>query len=88
MKKVIMKKLFTRWKVAQLVFMIFKEKNLQQMIRTQTSKEIGFLPIIQNDMVYQKIIFRLKSKFVYEMMEGDLEVKDYEQDLGEVNLIN
>ena len=46
------------------------------------------LPIIQKDMIYKKSIFKLKSKYVCEMMEGDLEIKDCEYDVGEVNLIN
>ena len=46
------------------------------------------LPIIQKDMIYKKSIFQLKSKYVCEMMEGDLEIKDCEYDVGEVNLIN
>ena len=33
-------------------------------------------------------MFQLRSKYVREMMEGDLEIKDYEYDVGEVNLIN
>jgi len=33
------------------------------------------LPIIQKDMIYNKSIFQLKSKYVCEMMEGDLEIK-------------
>ena len=46
------------------------------------------LPIIQKDMIYKKSIFQLKSKYVCEMMEGDLERNDCEYDVGEVNLIN
>ena len=46
------------------------------------------LPIIQKDMIYKKSIFQLKSKYVCEMMEGDLEIKDCEYDVGQVNLIN
>jgi len=46
------------------------------------------LPIIQKDMIYKKSIFQLKSKYVSEMMEYDLEIKDSEYDVGEVNLIN
>ena len=46
------------------------------------------LPIIQKDMIYKKSIFQLKSKYVCEMMEGDLEIKDCKYDVGEVNLIN
>ena len=45
-------------------------------------------PIIQKDMIYKKFIFQLKSKYVCEMIEGDLEIKDYEYDIGKVNLIN
>ena len=30
----------------------------------------------------------MKSKYICEMMEEDLEIKDYEYDVGEVNLIN
>ena len=39
-------------------------------------------------MIYKKSIFQLKSKYVCEMMKGDLEIKDCEYDVGEVNLIN
>jgi len=46
------------------------------------------LPIIQKDMIYKKSIFQLKSEYVCEMMEEDLEIKDCEYDVGEVNLIN
>ena len=45
-------------------------------------------PTIQKDMIYKKSIFQLKSKYVCEMMEGDMEIKDCEYDVGEVNLIN
>jgi len=44
--------------------------------------------IIQKDMNYKKFIFQLKNKYACEMMEGDLEIKNYEYDVGEVNLIN
>ena len=37
-------------------------------------------------MIY-KSIFQLKSKYICEMMEGDLEIKDCEFDVGEINLI-
>jgi len=46
------------------------------------------LPIIQKYTIYKKFIFQLKSKYVCEMMKGDLEIKDCEYDVGEVNLIN
>jgi len=39
-------------------------------------------------MIYKKSIFQLKSKHVCEMMEGDLQIKVLEYDVGEVNLIN
>jgi len=39
-------------------------------------------------MIYRKSIVQLKSKYVCEMMEGDLEIKGCEYDVGEVNLIN
>ena len=39
-------------------------------------------------MTYKKFIFQLKSKYVCEIMEDDLEIKDCEYDVGEVNLIN
>jgi len=44
----------------------------------------------RNSEIYdlKKSIFQLNSKYVYEMMEGDLEIKDCEYDVGEVNLIN
>jgi len=46
------------------------------------------LSIIQKGMIYTKSIFQLKSKYVCEMMEGDLQIKDCKYDVGEVNLIN
>ena len=39
-------------------------------------------------MTYKKFTFQLKSKYVFEMIEGDLEIKEREYDVGEVNLIN
>jgi len=33
------------------------------------------LPIIQKDIIYKKSIFQLKSKYICEMMEGDLQIK-------------
>ena len=39
-------------------------------------------------MIYKKFIFQLKSKYVCEMMERDMEIKDYKYDVEEVNLIN
>ena len=39
-------------------------------------------------MIYKKFIFQLKSKYVCEMREGDLEIKDCQYDVGEVTLIN
>ena len=39
-------------------------------------------------MIYKKSIFQLRSKYVCEMMEGNLEIKDCQYDVGEVNLIN
>ena len=39
-------------------------------------------------MIYKKFIFQLKSKHVWEMMEGGLEIKYCEYDIDEVNLIN
>ena len=46
------------------------------------------LPIIKKDMIYKKSIFQLKSGYECEMMEGDLKIKDYKNDVGEVNLIS
>jgi len=46
------------------------------------------LHIIWKDMIYKKSIFQLKSKHVYAMIKGDLEIKDCEYDVGEINLIN
>ena len=47
------------------------------------------LPTIQRKiMIYKKSIFQLKSKYICEMMEGDVEIKDCEYDVGEFNLIN
>ena len=34
------------------------------------------IPIIQKDMIYKKSIFQLKSKYICETIEGDLETKD------------
>jgi len=42
------------------------------------------LPIIQKDMIYKKFNFQLRSKYVCEMIKGDLEIKDYEYDVGEL----
>jgi len=39
-------------------------------------KGVWILPIIQKDMIYKKSIFQLKNKYMCEMMEGDLEIKD------------
>ena len=38
-------------------------------------------------MIYKKSIFQVKNKYVCEMMEGDMKIKDCEYDVGEVNLI-
>jgi len=46
------------------------------------------LSIIQKDIIYKKSIFQLKNKYVCEMTEGDLKIKDCEYDVGKVNLIN
>ena len=46
------------------------------------------ISIIQKDMIYKIFIFQLKSKYVCKRMAGDLEIKDCEDDVGEVNLIN
>jgi len=46
------------------------------------------LSIIQKDMIYKKFIFQFKSKYVCEMMEGDLEIRDCDYYVREVNLIN
>ena len=40
------------------------------------------LPKIQKDMIYRKSIFQLKTKYVCEMIEGDLEIKDCEYEVG------
>ena len=45
------------------------------------------LPIIKKDMIYRKSIESHMRK-LREMMEEDLEIKDYEYDVEEVNLIN
>ena len=39
-------------------------------------------------MIYKKSILQLQVKYVCEMMEGDLEIKDCKYDVREVNLIN
>jgi len=39
-------------------------------------------------MIFKKFIFQLKSKYVCEMMEADLVIKDCECDVREANLIN
>jgi len=38
--------------------------------------------------IYKKSIFQLMTKYVCKSMEEDLEIKDCEYDVGEVNLIN
>ena len=35
-------------------------------------------------MIYKKFIFQLKSEYVCEMMEGDLDTNDCEYDVGKV----
>ena len=37
-------------------------------------------------MIYKKSIFQLKNKYVCEMMDGHVEIKDCEYDVREVNL--
>jgi len=39
-------------------------------------------------MIYKKSIFQLKIKYICEIMEGDLEIKNCKYDVEEVNLIN
>jgi len=39
-------------------------------------------------MIYKNFIIHLKSKYVFEVTERDLEIKDYKSDVGEVNIIN
>ena len=53
-------------------------------MKMKKSKEIKswVFPIIEKDMIYKRSIFQLKSKYVCEMMEGDLEKKDCEYDVG------
>lgn len=46
------------------------------------------LPTLQKDHIYKKSIFEFESKYVCERMEGDLEIKDWSFDVGEINLIN
>ena len=46
------------------------------------------LPIIQKDEIYQKSILKLKSKYICERIEGDIEIKDCEYEVGEIILIN
>ena len=41
--------------------------------------------MIQKDMIYKMSIFELKNKYVSEIVEGDLPIKDCEYDVGEVN---
>jgi len=63
----------------------------EQFVIDNNHKEVKgdwVLPLIQKDMIYKKSIFQLKSKCVCEMMEGDLEIKNCEYDIGKVNLIN
>jgi len=42
--------------------------------------EDWILPIIRKGMICKKFIFQLKSKYVYEMMEENIEMKDCEYD--------
>jgi len=51
-------------------------------------KENWALPIIQKDEIYKKFIFQLKSKYICEMMEEDLQKKECNYDVGEVSHIN
>jgi len=46
------------------------------------------LPIIQKDMIYKKSILQLKSKYVCEMTEEIVEIKDCEHAVGKVKLIH
>jgi len=39
-------------------------------------------------MIYRKSIFQLKTKYICEIMEGDMKIKDCEYDVREVKLIN
>ena len=52
------------------------------------SKGDWTLPIIQKYMIYKKFIFQLKCKYICEMVEGDLGIKESEHDVGKDNLIN
>ena len=54
----------------------------------EEAKEDWILPIIQKDIIHKKFILQLKSKYVCEMIERDLEIKDCEYDIENVNLIN
>ena len=49
--------------------------------KNEDAKEDCVLLIIQKVMIYKKFIFQLKSKYVCEMMEGDLKIKDCEYDV-------
>ena len=46
------------------------------------------LLIIQKDIAYKTFIFQLKSNKVCEMMEEDLEIKECQYNVAEVNPIN
>jgi len=88
MKKVIMKKQVIWWRVTLLTFGDLQE---EEFVVDNDHVEVKWdwvLPIIQKDMIHEKSIFQLKSEYVCEMMEGDLEIEDCQYDVREVNLIN
>jgi len=73
--------------VVQLVLAIFKGEEFIVDNENEVVKGDWIIPIIQKDMIYKKIIFQLKSKYICKMIEGHLEIKDSEYDVGDVNLI-
>jgi len=45
-------------------------------------------PYIPKDKLHKKSAFQLQSKNVRDMREGDIEIKDCDYDVGEVNIIS
>mgnify|MGYP000988156972 CR=1 FL=1 len=81
----------------ELNFMICEDVSIGSLrgetftIDNEQEKEIGqdwIMPIVHKKEIYQNSIFKLKSKFICERMEGDLEVRECETEVGEINLIN
>ena len=84
MKEVIMKK---PWAAQIMLSFVISLDDLQgdEFAVDNENKEVKgdwVLLIIQKDMIYKKLIFQLKSNYVCETMEGDLEIKCCEYDVG------